>query len=187
MDKNMMQMDYPILATKGVALFPHNDINIEAGRVFSKRAIRKANESFNGYILVVPQHNIASDEISLNALSSIATIAKIKSVRNYENGIVKVILNGLQRVKLNTLYMSDGVYYSSFEMVEEKDVDPEQEAAYVRTTAKVLEEYMASNPNVPKSVIERLSKGIAATEFTDVLSSFTASPHAAAAVSNKRR
>ena len=53
--KLTMEIDYPVLATKGVALFPHNDINIEAGRVFSKRAIRKANEAFNGTILVVPQ------------------------------------------------------------------------------------------------------------------------------------
>ena len=58
-NKNIsFELDYPVLATKGVALFPHNDINIEAGRVFSKRAIRKANEEFNGYILVVPQHDI---------------------------------------------------------------------------------------------------------------------------------
>ena len=35
MDKNIaIEMDYPVLATKGVALFPHNDISIEAGRVF---------------------------------------------------------------------------------------------------------------------------------------------------------
>ena len=170
-NKNIsFELDYPVLATKGVALFPHNDINIEAGRVFSKRAIRKANEEFNGYILVVPQHDITSDQITLGGLSSIGTIGKIKSVRNYENGIVKVILNGLYRVKINSIYMSDGVYYSSFEMVEEIEAEPDQEAAYVRTTAKVLEEYMSSNPNVPKSVIERLSKGIAASEFTDVIS-----------------
>ena len=170
-NKNIsVEMDYPVLATKGVALFPHNDINIEAGRVFSKRAIRKSNEAFNGYILVAPQHEINSDEISLKSLSNIATIAKIKSVRNYENGIIKVILNGLSRVKLNTLYMEDGIYYSSFEMVEDKEVDVDTEAAYVRTTAKVLEEYMATNPNISKNIIERLSKGIAANEFTDILS-----------------
>ena len=39
-NKNVaLEVDYPVLATKGVALFPHNDINIEAGRVFSKKAI----------------------------------------------------------------------------------------------------------------------------------------------------
>ena len=61
----VMEIDYPILATKGVALFPHNDISVEAGRVFSKKAIRKSNESFNNIIVVVPQKNPTNDTISL--------------------------------------------------------------------------------------------------------------------------
>ena len=51
--------------------------------------------------------------------------------------------------------MEDGIYYSSFEMVEDKEVDVDTEAAYVRTTAKVLEEYMATNPNISKNIISK--------------------------------
>ena len=79
----VMEIDYPILATKGVALFPHNDISVEAGRVFSKKAIRKSNESFNNIIVVVPQKNPTNDTISLKELSNVGTIAKIKTTRNY--------------------------------------------------------------------------------------------------------
>ena len=81
MDKNMMAMDYPVLATKGVALFPHNDANIEAGRVFSKRAIRKSNEVYNGYIFVVPQLDFSNDNVTLANLSKIGAMAKIKTVK----------------------------------------------------------------------------------------------------------
>ena len=170
MDKNMMQMDYPILATKGVALFPHNDANIEAGRVFSKRAIRKANEAYNGYIFVVPQSDFSSDNISLNNLSKIGAMAKIKTVKNYENGIIKVTVNGISRAQINSLYMQEGVYYASLELKEDIELSAEEEAAYVRTTAKTLENFIASaTPNIPKTVIDRLSKGIGASEFTDVL------------------
>ncbi len=166
----VMEIDYPILATKGVALFPHNDISVEAGRVFSKKAIRKSNESFNNIIVVVPQKNPTNDIISLKGLSSVGTIAKIKTTRNYENGIVKVSLNGISRCKINSLYMEDGLYFASVELLEDIDCDPETEAAYVRTTAKVLEDFVISTPNISKSVVERLSKGIAAAEFTDVIS-----------------
>ena len=172
MDNNdlVMEIDYPILATKGVALFPHNDISVEAGRVFSKKAIRKSNESFNNIIVVVPQKNPTNDTISLKELSSVGTIAKIKTTRNYENGIVKVSLNGISRCKINSLYMEDGLYLASVELLEDIDCDPETEAAYVRTTAKVLEDFVISTPNISKTVVERLSKGIAAAEFTDVIS-----------------
>ena len=168
-NKKVMENDYPVLATKGVALFPHNDISIEAGRVFSKRAIRKANESFNGYIFVVPQTKFESDHINLETLSKIGTIAKIKSVRNYENGIIKVTVNGISRAQINSIYMEEGVYYSKIELKEDIEISPEEEAAYVRTTAKVLEDYLTHTPNVPKSVVERLTKGIGAAEFTNVI------------------
>ena len=167
--KLAMEMDYPVLATKGVALFPHNDISIEAGRVFSKRAIRKSNELFNGYILVVPQLDPRSEEVTLEKVSKTGTVARIKNVRNYDNGIIKVVVTGLSRVKINTLYMEDGIYYSSFELLEDKEISIEEETAYVRTTAKALEDYMAQTPNLPKSVVEKFSKGIGAAEFTDIL------------------
>ena len=166
----VMEIDYPILATKGVALFPHNDISVEAGRVFSKKAIRKSNESFNNIIVVVPQKNPMSDSITLKELSTIGTVAKIKTTRNYENGIVKVSLNGISRCKINSIYMEDGLYFASIELVEDIDSDPETEAAYVRTAAKVLEDFVISTPNISKNVVERLSKGIGAAEFTDVIS-----------------
>ena len=167
--KLTMEIDYPILATKGVALFPHNDINIEAGRVFSKRAIRKSNESFNGTILVVPQLDPSVDNLTLKDISNICCVGRIKSVRNFENGIIKVSVSGIHRAKINTLYMEDGVYYSSVELVEDIESDPETEAAYVRTAAKVLEDFVSKVPNISKSIVERLSKGIGAAEFTDIL------------------
>lgn len=170
MDKNMMAMDYPVLATKGVALFPHNDANIEAGRVFSKRAIRKSNEAYNGYIFVVPQLDFSNDNVTLANLSKIGAMAKIKTVKNFDNGIIKVTVNGISRAQINSLYVQDGTYYASLELKEDVELSAEEEAAYVRTTAKTLENFIASStPNIPKNVIDRLSKGISASEFTDVL------------------
>ena len=164
-----LERDYPTLATKGVALFPHNEINIEAGRTFSKRAIRKANEMFNGYVLVVPQLQPFDDQITMDGICGIGTLAKIKSVRNYENGLVKVVVSGLFRVKINSIYMEDGTYFSSFEKLKDISCSPEEEAAYVKSAANALEEYVKLYPNIKKSVLERLSKGIGAAEFSDIV------------------
>ena len=50
-----LEVDYPLLCTRGAVLFPKNDMNIEAGRVFSKNAIKIAMNDFNNHIIVVPQ------------------------------------------------------------------------------------------------------------------------------------
>ena len=165
-----LEVDYPLLCTRGTVLFPKNDMNIEAGRVFSKNANKIAMNDFNNHIIVVPQLDPNAEQIDKNAISTYGTIAKIKMKRNYENGIVKVSLTGLQRVLLNSFYSQDGCYYANVSIVEDIDGDLEEEAAYIRKIAGVIEDFIAITPNIPKSAIEKLSKGVSASEFTDTIS-----------------
>ena len=39
-----LEVDYPLLCTRGAVLFPKNDMNIEAGRVFFKKRNQNRNE-----------------------------------------------------------------------------------------------------------------------------------------------
>lgn len=165
----LVERDYPVLATKGVALFPHNEINIEAGRVFSKRAIRKSNENFEGYILVIPQKYPYEDVLALKNLNTIGTIAKIKNVRNYENGLVKVAVIGLHRAEIQSIYMEDGSYFASFEVLNDIQPSSETEEAYVRVTAKAIEDLITVNQNIRKNIAEKLSKGVGAAELSDLI------------------
>ena len=135
----LLERDYPILATKGVALFPHNEINIEAGRLFSKNAISKAKDEYSGYLIVVPQFLPFEDKLNLSNISKIGTVAKIKTVRNFANGLVRIVIIGLFRVEILSIYMNDGSYFSSFKMVNDISPDADTEAAYVREMAKVLQ------------------------------------------------
>jgi len=164
------EMDYPVLITKGITIFPNNDCPVEAGRIFSKKAIKLASDSYDGYLLVVPQLVIQNDDITFDKISKVGVIAKIKTLRHFENGILKVVLNGLSRAKLTKFYQENGVYFASFEIIKGEPLSPELEQAYLRTTAKIFEEYVKNNQNVPKNVIDRFSKGISTEVFCDVIS-----------------
>lgn len=165
-----LEVDYPLLCTRGAVLFPKNDMNIEAGRVFSKNAIKVAMNDFSNHIIVVPQLDPSVEQVDKNSISTFGTIAKIKTKRNYENGIVKVSLSGLQRVVLNSFYSLDGCYYANVSVVEDVDGDLEKEAAYIRKIAAIIEDFIAVTPNIPKFTIDKLSKGVSASEFTDTIS-----------------
>lgn len=170
-NKNVeLEVDYPVLATKGVALFPHNDINIEAGRVFSKKAIKVSMDEYSNFILVVPQLNPDDDLITYDKISHVGTMGKIKSSRNFDNGIVKVVVSGLERVLIKSIYMENGIYYASVEVLQNEEISADEEAAYIRTTAKEVKNIMSSNPRIPKNIIDKFSKGIGAVEFADIIS-----------------
>lgn len=168
--KEKTERNYPIVATKGVALYPKNDISIEAGRVFSKLAIRKAEEAYESYVLVVPQKAPFADELTLDNLSNIGTIAKLKTYREQENGLIKATFMGLRRARITNITNSEGVFYGSFELVEDILPSVDVEEAYVRLAAKAVESFLNLHPNFKKMFGDRFyNKGISAAELSDVL------------------
>ena len=164
-----LNKNYPALCTRGVILFPNNDVNIEAGRVFSKVAIKDSLINFDGYIVVIPQINPNSDVIDKSNLSKYGCVAKIKTSRNFDNGIVKISLTGSRKVLINDIYSFNGAYYTEFDAVDDVEGDKENEEAYIRTIAQSLEDFIAVSPNITKSIVERLSKGVSAADFTDII------------------
>ncbi len=160
---------YPIVATKGVALFPKNEISIEAGRVFSKLAIKKSYESFDSFILVVPQKSPFSDVLSLDNLSPIGTIAKLKAYKSFENGLIKASVVGMRRAKLLNISCEDGIYFGDFEFVDDIMPSSETEEAYVRLAAKAMESFLSVHPNLKKGMGEYLYKSVDASELSDLL------------------
>ena len=71
MSKNInLDIDYPLMCTKGAAIFPNNDMTIDAGRVFSKKALTIASDQFTNHIVVAPQYNPNTDEISTDTVSA---------------------------------------------------------------------------------------------------------------------
>ena len=164
-----LNKNYPALCTRGVILFPNNDVNIEAGRVFSKVAIKDSLINFDGYIVVIPQINPNSDVIDKSNLSKYGCVAKIKTSRNFDNGIVKISLTGIREVLINDMYSFNGAYYTEFDAVDDVEGDKENEEAYIRTIAQSLEDFISVSPNITKSIVERLSKGVSAADFTDII------------------
>ena len=164
-----LNKNYPALCTRGVILFPNNDVNIEAGRVFSKVAIKDSLINFDGYIVVIPQINPNSDVIDKSNLSKYGCVAKIKTSRNFDNGIIKISLTGIRKVLINDIYSFNGAYYTEFDAVDDVEGDKENEEAYIRTIAQSLEDFIAVSPNITKSIVERLSKGVSAADFTDII------------------
>ena len=164
-----LNKNYPALCTRGVILFPNNDVNIEAGRVFSKVAIKDSLINFDGYIVVIPQINPNSDVIDKSNLSKYGCVAKIKTSRNFDNGIIKISLTGIRKVLINDIYSFNGAYYTEFDAVDDVEGDKENEEAYIRTIAQSLEDFISVSPNITKSIVERLSKGVSAADFTDII------------------
>lgn len=164
-----LHKNYPVLCTRGVVLFPNNDTSIEVGRVFSKVAVKESQNNFEGYIVVAPQIDPNSEIIDKSTISKFGCVAKIKTSKTFENGLIKITVTGIRKVEIESIYSFNGCYYVEFSPVEVIEGDKESEEAYIRTIAASLEDFIAVSPNTTKTIVARLSKGVNANEFTDLI------------------
>jgi ATP-dependent Lon protease len=99
----------PVLPIKHAVLFPSMLMPLNVGRPSSIAAIEAALASEEKEIVVVAQRDAAVDSPSLTDLYSIGTKAVIKKMARRADGLLEVVLLGVERVVLLKLEQ-DGAY-----------------------------------------------------------------------------
>ena len=99
-------MHVPVVATRGVIIFPGQDVMIEVGRTKSINAVNQANDGHDATVFIVSQKDIRVEDPGKDDLFETGTLAKIKIIRRKE-GYLRVTFTGMKRAKLLSL-MDDG-------------------------------------------------------------------------------
>ena len=69
----------PILALRGLVIFPEQTVHFEVGRKKSILALEEAMKR-DQTLLLIPQRDIAEDDPDLEDLHAMGTVAKVKQV-----------------------------------------------------------------------------------------------------------
>ena len=99
----------PILALRGLAIFPDQTVHFDVGRPKSAYALEAAMKE-NQTIFLVPQKDFMVDDPSVSDLYPIGTVAQVKQVLKAPDENLRVLVTGLTRgriteVKQNTPYL----------------------------------------------------------------------------------
>lgn len=106
----MAEMNYagkmPILALRGLAIFPEQTVHFEVGRSKSVLALEAAMKEDQN-LLLIPQKNILVDDPKLADLYAIGTVAKIKQVLKTQGESLRVLVTGVHRGRITELLQSE--------------------------------------------------------------------------------
>ena len=108
----------PILALRGLTIFPEQTIHFDVGRSKSIRALEEAMK-VNQTLMLVPQKDIQVNDPGLSDLFSVGTIVKVKQVLKSQNENVRVLVTGLSRARIIRLTKSEPYLCGLVESVEE--------------------------------------------------------------------
>ena len=92
----------PILALRGLTVFPEQTVHFDVGRLKSVMALDAAMKD-NQTLLLVPQKDIQVDDPGLKDMYAVGTIVLVKQVLKAQDENLRVLVTGLSRGRITEL------------------------------------------------------------------------------------
>lgn len=156
----------PVVCTRGIVVFPGQDVMIEVGRQKSINAVNEAAASYDSKVWIVCQNDIMVDNPTEANLYKVGTLSTIKIVRRKE-GFMRVTFSGVQRATLKNLDDTSAIMMADVEPIEDVLGDPVEEEALVKQIISSFEKLSNLSASFPPEVVARLTKGVSAEMLTD--------------------
>lgn len=108
----------PILALRGIVVFPEQTVHFDIGRMKSALALEKAMKR-DQTLMLVPQKNIIDDDPGLSDLYPMGTVVKVKQILKSQDENIRVLVTGLYRARITELSQTDPYLSGNVERVFE--------------------------------------------------------------------
>lgn len=138
----------PVLALRGIVVFPEQTVHFDIGRVKSAMALERAMKGDQRLILV-PQKSILDDDPGEKELYPIGTVVKVKQILKAHGDNIRVLVTGLYRAKIVTMTQFSPFLEGTIEQTPDIDVaDSLKFRALRREAASVFSAYndMSEHP-----------------------------------------
>lgn len=149
-------IDLPLLPLRDVVVFPHMVIPLFVGRSKSIKALEIAMESGKS-ILLVAQKSASNDEPSEKDIYGIGCVANVLQMLKLPDGTVKVLVEGVQRAKLEKVQDLDTHFQAeALPLLPDPSQSPETEALK-RAVMAQFDSYVKLNKKIPPEILTSLS------------------------------
>ena len=118
MDEKLYSGILPILALRGLAVFPDQTVHFDIGRPQSLKALEVAMKA-DQHLMLVPQKDLIEDSPKLGGLYPIGTVVKVKQVLKTQNENLRVLVTGLCRARIAELEQAEPYFSGLVEAVAE--------------------------------------------------------------------
>ncbi|HTT06232.1 MAG TPA: LON peptidase substrate-binding domain-containing protein, partial [Steroidobacteraceae bacterium] len=146
----------PVLPLRDVVVYPHMVIPLFVGREKSIHALDAAMR-VDKRIMLVAQKQADIDDPKLEDLHHFGTVASILQMLKLPDGTVKVLVEGMERARIEHLHAGD-FYSASVKVETDTDQYDEREIdVLVRSVVSQFEQYVKLNKKVPPEVLTALA------------------------------
>jgi ATP-dependent Lon protease len=150
------QTTLPLLPLRDVVVFPHMVIPLFVGRPKSIKALEAAMEQGKS-IMLAAQKAAAKDEPSADDIYEIGCVANILQMLKLPDGTVKVLVEGAQRARINSISDSSTHFIADLTPVESETGDDSEVEAMRRAIVQQFDQYVKLNKKIPPEILASLA------------------------------
>ncbi len=137
MTETMYAGKMPILALRGLCVFPEQTVHFEVGRDKSVKALEAAMRG-DQTLLLIPQKDLLVDDPKIKDLYAIGCVAKVKQVLKSQGENLRILVTGLCRAKITELSQSEPYLEGIVESVSSQEASDSMRSRALRREANSL-------------------------------------------------
>ena len=164
-----LKIKMPMIPLRDVVIFPNTVSTLFVGREKSIFSLEDALRS-NKKIFLIAQNSPSNEEPTIEDLPSIGTISTLLQMIKLPDGTVKILVEGIQRAKLDTISTSEG-YFAEIEKIEEMIEDSKYERDLLSTIKNQFTEFVSVSRKVSHEIINQVESMGNLSKAVDIISS----------------
>ena len=129
--------ELPVLALRGLAVFPDQTVHFEVGRKKSILALDEAMKK-DQTLLLIPQRDITVDDPVEKDLYPIGTVARVKQVLKPQGETIRVLVTGVCRARIQRMDQLEPYLFAEVAAVSETEVQDSLRTRAMRREANGL-------------------------------------------------
>lgn len=166
----MVETNLPILFLRDVVLLPYNELRIEFSLEYEKRILDISEKRYDNHILFVNLVDSLEERPNIRKLPKIAVLGKVKTKIELPNGVVRIVVVGIDRVEVLNYIENDDNNYEAFVIpTKAYDYNELESNALKRILLKDLNDYIEISSLMSNNVLGRISGINGIGRLTDIV------------------
>ena len=142
---------HPVLPLRDIVVFPHMIVPLFVGRAKSVNALENVMKD-DKQILLVTQKNASDDDPGVKDIYTVGTLGTVLQLLKLPDGTVKVLVEGMQRVRIGE-YTENAEFFEGYAELIEDEASNEELEALSRAVVSQFEQYIKLNKKIPAEVL----------------------------------
>ncbi len=169
----MKKEKYPLLPLRDIVVYPKMIVPLFVGRAKSINALQKGVDNDQNIILVT-QKDASIEDPTADDIFHVGTLGTVLQLLKLPDGTVKVLVEGLERVKLDKIEAVDDMIEAEITVLPDEAEDNPELEGIVRAVLAQFEEYVKLSKKTPPEVLVSVNQIEDRTKLADTIASHLA-------------